>query len=647
MVLSSDSVKVDDRQQVSVDELCLSVNSISLNGTSVETVTEHVVNEQDAPTEHRIVEAADEDESRGIDDTQPLQLDGRTSPPAQNPTEEEFMSRLESIEVEGKKEAKIGEDSKTKLDEDKDWLSAGVSENDERILSAEQREGGTVVSPKPRQRVPQEHDETTNEVVDQTRKNDETTWAEIVGRGPIGGVPTFPENGQPPAEAYAGDVGGFAGGYGDAPKYRKPLVQYTPPAAYQPPDIAHFTLMAGGQVSVFNDGWEQSWWRQCGGFGGGFGPCQMASSFPGGEEFVGECAETSTANSSFMSSGEYDTIMKSLSSVGPSGNLPVPTDLPPNTSVGISAIMSSDGDLDAIVHSLTDGGLSESLPVPTEMPQNVSLGISAPRVNAYTTASPSKSSGSPAFDRCSDCISPGLDCSPENPFTTSALSPTSTVADSGCGLDEEWDDLMKVLEEDLRQDQTIKSPCVDDALEVIKDDLREDEKKQGHGRFFSQFHQTDPDSTGFYAGQHLRDNPLVRNLNPGNPHVGNPRSRNSSEKNPSVKHPMAEVVIPCTEFSILSPSLTSDSSAISTSDAGQVPYIIVSQVSTQPQQMVPIPPGFRKILPRPPDYQKKDVGSHPSANTGLFTFLCDIRSLKSHQRCCCVAFCREFSCIVY
>jgi len=602
MVWSSDtehsSTKVDDQRQMSIDELCLSVNSISLTGTSsVERVTDHVFEELDNTTpgeQHHVVDAAaDEGEGDKIVIEQLPKLDGRTDVgaaviiPIQDQIGEEFVSRSERAdEVEVKKEAEIAsDDSRREYYEDKDGVSATAASEDKKQIGSTEQCESEIGSPKLRRCIPQEHDENTNEVIDQPWKNDEAgdnELSKIVPRGPIGGVPVIPEN----VPACTGSFRGAAGGYGNAAKYRKPVQQNALSVSYQSPDSAHFMngdLMNSGQM-VYNNGWrEQSWYGQ--GFDGGFGPpSQMMGCLSGSDELINECLcpETSMANSSdqVLSFVDCDAIMKSLNGNDPSGCLPVPREQLSSTPVGISAIMSPSGgyaynrgweyswprqceganqnendgimssmDLDNIVEAFSKSSPSVNLPVWDEMPLSVSAGISASSGHTYTAsqtaASPSKSSGSPAFDGYSDCISPGWDYSPENPSVTSVLSPASTMADSGISGpdDDDYEDRLN------------------DALEVIKDD---------------------EDSAGFYVKQCFKEIPKP----------GSPKSRISNEKDPNVKQPVAEMAV----------SLP--------------PVIIVSKVSPRHQQVPPISSRFCKIAPRPSDHQQ-DFSFNVSANTGL------------------------------
>jgi len=537
--------KLDDQQQMSVDELCLSVSSISLTGISAEKVIEQIMKDREnTTTEHHA--SADEDESSGIDNQQP-KLDGRADVgsivviPIQNQAEEAFMSCGERVdEVKGKKEAKISDDIRTKHDEGKDESSATCSEDDDRIASANQNKDGTGSMCRC---TPQEHDETTNELFDPIQKNDETE-NDFVARGPGGGVPVSPKCGLLPTQVYTGDTEGLVVGYEHVAKYRKPMSGYVPPVTFQPPDSAvKFGLMNGGKVSVYNKGWDFGQ-----GYCGGFEPCQLVSNMVDNSDMNNVITEflQTPVNSSIMSSGDFDAIMNSVNDNDASENLPMPTEMPPNTFIGISD-----------------------------------------HTGFPTAASPSGSSGSPVFDG-SDCISPGFVLSPENPCT--AMSPTSTVADSG--LEDEWGDILEVISEDIQKDHTNKD---------------------------------------YIPSCFQSNNPTIGNPNTGNPGVDNPRGRNPSFVNPSFPNlepnHAAEMAIQNPIISLLQPD-TSVPSVITTtgpvSPPGQLTCIVVPSPPV-PSVVTPGKTRFCPILPRPPDYQKDNFGLQASTNTGLLIFLINIR----------------------
>lgn len=390
---------VEDNQHMSIDDLCLSVNSISLTENSaVEKVSPQIVND-----EHHVVDSADryaaktngiDKQSRMLDEKLDGKLDVRPIDVilVQHQTKEGFMTILEKEETEG---WKVSPDSRTENEDTVEKLAECVEEKD-RNGSAKHAEDGIGIL-KVRQCIPQEHDETSEE-------SDEPA-SEIVARGPIGGIPvTMPGYGQPflqpgcfPAYPEYGSQ--------SAPKYRKPPPQYVPPATYvDPPAIMLSPLMSGGHVFIHNPA------------------CGDASQMqPVVRPPVIDHMDNDVNN-------DIDDFLQNP--------------------ISISAM--SSGDFDGIMISSNDDNISHTLPVPTEIPPvpvpftgNGSPGF-PPAVSATNV------DVSQMLDEYSDCISPGSAWSPQNSPAYSAMSPCST-ADSGLAGEDDLDTLLEVLSDDLKR----------------------------------------------------------------------------------------------------------------------------------------------------------------------------------------------------
>jgi len=300
--------KVDDHQHMSIDELCMSVKSISLTGTSAEKVIEQIVQDHAKITnEHQAVDSSDEDETSAIDHQLPKLVDrldiGRVVLiPVQNQTKGAFANCAERVgEAEVKAGAEMCQDSRTKHNEDKDELLVTYSESKDRTGSDKQGEVGTV-SAQLRRCIPQEHDEFTDELIAEPKESHETV-DDFVARGPPDGIPISPIYGQACTE-YAGYC------YENAPKYRRPLPPYVPPITFQLPENALCSFMAGGHMSVFH-GTDSS-------------------------DIFSEFLRETPVNSSIMSSGDFDAIMNSVNGEGTTENPPAPTEMPHNPLSGNS-----------------------------------------------------------------------------------------------------------------------------------------------------------------------------------------------------------------------------------------------------------------------------------------------------------------------
>lgn len=240
-------MKVDDSQHAAVDDLCMSVQSISLTGNSVEKVIEQITKDREKVRE---VGTADEDETRRIE-KQLQEHDGKLDigqtvvTPVSNQTEETFMSCSEKADdAESKEEAAVSRDLRTRNSEDKDEL---CFENGDGIGS----ETDGVVSPGKHQCIPQEHDETDGEVVGKKQETDET--GELVAHGPHPpGIPIYPSCDPAVLQSGCFQPQGntpYGGGYETAPKFRKPPPGYFPPSTYEAVQgIPVNPFLSGGDV---------------------------------------------------------------------------------------------------------------------------------------------------------------------------------------------------------------------------------------------------------------------------------------------------------------------------------------------------------------------------------------------------------------
>jgi len=118
-------LKVDDGQHMSVDDLCLSVQSISLTETSVEKVIEQIVKDRENTTaKHRGIDPPDEDETNRIDGQLPeLDVGQIVTTSVTNQTEEAPVSCLEQVRKgEAQKSEKNCLDLRKRNEEDKEGL---------------------------------------------------------------------------------------------------------------------------------------------------------------------------------------------------------------------------------------------------------------------------------------------------------------------------------------------------------------------------------------------------------------------------------------------------------------------------------------------------------------------------------------------
>jgi len=527
-------VKVEDSKDASVNELCLSVKSISLTATSAEKVIQQTAEDREkSTTEQHVLDSADrdDDETSGIDQ-QLLKLDGQQdiSPvdviSIRAHSEEANLSRSEKDAAEEKTDQKIKQEPRTENAEDSGESSAVCivkQDRNEPIKREEDRIGFSQM----RRCVPQEHEETADEFVAQVRENDEPA-NELVPRGPPGGIPILPgwtdQNSVSDQAMYSPtdrfqllpQYEGLPDGYGNAPKYRRPQPEY-------------FPLMNGGNILVQNSNFQ---------FGGGTGtPC-----FLGG-----------------LGSPE-----------------PEPVVPPPVIDFAASDVNSIVSDFLQIPvsPSLEDfvDDMPENVPSPTETPLDVFTAIPAiPTRQEHGTLalSPSSSFESAAYeDTYSDCISPDFDRSPENPPAYVAMSPTST-ADSG--LAEELDDIMDFINREF------------------EDFRSRDRQRQASGSE----HWGSPGVQSTVENPHV-GKPNVENFGVGNT-ASNPAQNPTTSVLPGVIHlqpsgPISPVV-----------STAGPESQVH----GCVTCILVSNVATPSVPVTAAPsrkPGYREILPRPPDY---------------------------------------------
>jgi len=631
--------KVEEQQNMSIDELCMSVGSISLTETSVKKVMEQIVKESTI-TEHHVVGSEDEDGSTGMDKQLPKQ-DGKVdaSPvvaiPVENQTEE-----AQAAEEERNGEAKIRDELRTKHDKDKDQLSAMYADNDARIGSREQNDC-VIESAEPRQRIPQEHDERIDALVDETKANDETV-NNIVPRGPQGGIPVLPQYSPPQAVSqHYMQVPGLSPQYSQpqamSPEYIQ--VQGVSPQYSQPQAIPQQYVQLQGvspqysQLQAISPLYSQPQAQVYSDCGGGlvdsyenaakyrkplqpipdyvppttmFQPPDSAlRTLSGGEVFDKDW--------SFGESMRFNGVLQPSQPVGSRADS---NDINNFISECLqtqenSSIMSS-GDFDAILNSVNADARLENPPMPAEMPPNTLIGIPDYLFAGFpTTSSPSRSPGSPAHDVYSDCISPGFSLSPGNTSAASVLSPTSTT-DSG--LDEELDFVNDFVEEEMRKDETNRNHRA-----------RSISQTDDYG-LVDQFSPGVSDLLGPSVTQHLIGGPRVEKSNAGNPDFETPRVRNPSD--PRVQIPAPYSVA---EMNIQNPAVTgispwSPGMFFVTTTAGQESTpspgsLIFISPASQPVKATAAPSrktGLQHILPKPPNYPPNY--SQISTNTGLLMF---------------------------
>ena len=578
--------KVDD-SHMSVDELCMSVKSISLTETSVQKVVQQTVNDTETTfAKNHVADFTDEHE-RIKTDKQPAELDGQSAMiSGGNQSKEALMSCSEKVDEETEKD----EDSRQGNEEYEDELSSISAElslisveDGDRTGSTKQKGNGTG-SYGFHQCIPQEHDETTNEVIAITQEATAPA-AGLTPHGPTGGVPVLPEYDQAMQSGYlCPQYAGLAGSYENPPKFRRPQPEYVPLSPYiDSQQIAFSPLWSGGNVSVYI---EAHGFRQDTGVCGGVSPSQPE---PMVKSPVIDLADN-----------EMDKIITEF------------LETPVNNSLTLS------GDFDAILNSTNDDDA-----VPTVMPPDTGISTYPESGNvAFPTAvSPARSAGSPEFDYQSDCISPGSAWSSEPPVPSVAMSPGSTV-DSG--LDEELDTIINFINEDLRQGHMNRSHTKRAWSQSDDGSLMSPYRhRQASGLY----------ATGHYAGQHLIASPFVGSSNPGNPIIGNSQIPNPAP-NPAAELAAQNTAVPVISTVVqLVPSGTVSSvmpttGAVSQGQAqGPVTCIFVSNVAPQPVQSSATSrrTSYCKILPKPPEFPKEDSVSHISARPGLLIFLCSVR----------------------
>jgi len=575
--------KVDD-SHMSVDDLCMSVKSISLTEPSVDKVVQQTMsNTETTFAKNCASDFADEPEPSKTD-KQPAELDCQGAMISDgNQSKEALMSCSEKVDEETEKD----QDSRQRNEEYEDELSSVSAElslisveDGDRTGSTKQKENG-IGSYEFRPCIPQEHDETTNEVIANTQA-DKAPAAGLEARGPTGGVPVLPRYDQAMQSGYlCPQYVGLAGGYENPAKFRRPQPEYVPLSAYtDSQQIAFSPLWSGGNVSVYNEAGFRQDTSGC----AGVSPSQPE---PMVKSPVIDLADN-----------EMDKIITEF------------LETPVNNSLTLS------GDFDAILNSTND----DDDAVPTVMPPATGISTYSESGNvAFPTAvSPARSVASPEFDYQSDCISPGSAWSSEPPVPSVAMSPGSTV-DSG--LYEELDTIIDFINEDLRQGHMNRSQT------------KRSWSQSDDCSFTSPYRQRQAsglDSTGHYVGHHLIASPFVGSSNPGNPIVGN-----SHIPNPA-PNPAAELAVQNTAVPIIStvvqlvPSGTVSSVMPTTGTASQDPAqgpvtcIFVSNVAPQPVQSSATPrrTSYCKILPKPPEFLKEDSGSQISARPGLLRFFC-------------------------
>jgi len=558
----------DDGQHMSVDELCLSVTSISLTDSSaLEKVTKQLVMD-----EHRAVASADraEDEARGID-IQLRKLDGKldigpvTIIPLQHQTKEAFVTGSAKDEKEEMEDWKISQDSRTENERAEVELLGRRIKQEDGPESAEHTEDVTRLT-KPRQCIPQEHDETTEKVDGIVVERGPHGIAgripeldKIVARGPQGGIPVPPRYGQsvlqPGCLQMYPQYGGFADWTENPPKYRRPPPEYGPPATY-PPAITMPPLMNGGNVivqrPVFNFGDTADCFV-------GHEPSQMQPVPP-------------------VINLEYDEMNKVID------------DFLQNQ-VPVTNCCIASGDFDGIMNSANG---DENPPVvPTEIPPVTRTGIPVyPEIGF--TGSPMavsvRADASPKSDEYSECLSPGSTWSPE---IRSAMSPSECMS-PGCAWSPD-----SGLADDL-----------DTVLDVITNDLKENHQRHASGE---EFHATgNPHFVEIPGdGNPRRRNPSFETSSPGNP-APNPTEGRGCPIQMGI--PTVVQQSACTVPSVI----TNTPSAVY-----HVPVtcIFVPTVPGPPIQASPTP-RYREIRPRPPDVAQNSRGAPDSRNPGLLiTFM--------------------------
>ena len=394
-------LKADNEQHLSLDALCRSVNSISLTETRAENVTVAQTVKDDADeltAEHQ----RDEGET-GTVDKQLLELDRKLNTiqiaevPVDRQTEEAGEAGIEvrRIDRESRTEA---ERAKARL------LADGVDWN--RNWSNTDEDGIGLL--KLRRSIPQEHDENDNGAAEQISDKSHLSTG-IIPRGPPGGIPVLPGYDQASLhygfQPYDLQYGGLAEDYGNAPKFRKPLPEYTAQTTCVNPlsSVAFSPLMSGGNVSVF----------------------EKPEDFGRGVCFT---LPEPTGNDA---------------SVDISGLL------------GFSMTSTPSRDFDGIVNDEEFATIHQVLD--SNMPPDTFPVISSP-AEAFAGFSPQIPSPGFTDSQYGDCVSPGFAWSPENP-TYVAQSPTSTV-DSG--IDEELDNIMSFINEDLHKDHVRRASAHSD-----------------------------------------------------------------------------------------------------------------------------------------------------------------------------------------
>ena len=577
-------------QHMSVDDLCVSVKSISLTESSS---VEHGGHEGHEPSQqvlrasltdpadsdftdnclqsptdpspmlsvsgitvqqvlkdkHHAVDAVDKDEDqlRWVNNQLPkligkLDLSQSTATTAAHQwTEDASMTSVEKDEREGKDDLEI-KHGLTKENEDKDELLTAGVDKEEVTGSAVQKEEGPQVL---RQCIPREHDESS----DDGAQDSEDTESKLVPRGPVGpmgGIAVYPEYTDP---AFF-QPGCFPVGnnYGDETprKYRKPPPGYVPPTTYiDLSTVSSPQMMNGGNVLMNNQGFVQP-----------------VVSFHGDQPLpiAPHVNETDILISDFMNmpvnpsdcvSSDYDDILNS-------GNML--SEYPPGLQTQVASYMQQ-----------------------TVVPSNMHLENTLPQISAAVYAPSAMES--PTSDRFSDSLSPiSVVLSPENPagLPYDALSPTST-ADSGL------DDVLDVV------------------IEFIHDDLERDRQRRSSGPGY----QTTP-----------TEQPAIGNPNFGNPAFGNPYPYDGNQPSHIPAETNVWSQVPPTVQ--LMPSSTLSSMATAAGPVLQAPVtcIVVSNVVPEPLPTMAAPqmPRFRPIRPKPPDFPQTAFISPVPANTGLLSF---------------------------
>ena len=587
--------KVDDCQHMSVDDLCFSVQSISLTDVSADKVLEQIVKDRkNAAAKHHVVDSADDDASR-ISQQLP-QPDGEIDVvviSANNKTAKPPVSCLEKADKEEvEKEWKIiNYGSSATNAEGKDKL-VGVGIGSTNQGADESR------SPGMRRCIPQEHDETTDEL---TTYLLETNGAinELCSRGPPDGIPCYnaPVIGQsscaiPPVQVF------FQHGSENPPKFRKPGPEYIPPS--NQPNFTLSSLMNGGNVCVNNAAFE------FGGdvvqFRGGLEPLphepmikSQEIDFPDNEmnNIISEFLQT-PVNHSIMSSGDYEGIMISANDDNTSDNPPMPTIVPcPDSYTGIST-----------------------------HPGNGFLGFPA-------VVSPARSSVSPA-DYYSDCVSPGSALSPENYRQShAAMSPVSTCTkDSGLDMEDLDipDYINEFIEEEMKKkhDHTQRAFLQSDANNIICPSPPR--QSRSYSNFLplcvEQQHPAGHSSTGNPSGT----NPRVRNPSAGNLYVQNPLVQNTSDLVISTVDQLIPPNLPLTNCGPGTP-IQVPVTQIQGPPVTCCYLVPVATVPSQPAQAIATSRKEREILPRPPHYPAVDT------NSGLFIFSCNKSQNDDPQPC--------------